>query len=392
MMGLDITDEHRTFRRRLCAFLTQELGSPEAIAAQAPTEHDGYTLEFTRALLRKMGQEGFIGTAWPAPFGGGQDLTFERIFQEEVEYHDAPGASTGTFTYIPFAILDFGTEEQKHLLLPRIRRGECRFFLGYSEPDAGSDLANLQTSALQDGDDFVITGQKVFSSNAHRADFGLVAARTDPQVPKHRGISLFLVDMRSKGISIAQSRTMGGWDHPSVYFEQVRVPATMLFGQRNQGWYHLMGAIDYERAALASPGHALRSFDRLLHYCRTTSREGRPLIEDPLMRQQLAELAVEVEAVRLLTARVFAILAQGGRPDHYASLAVLHKRETVRRIDNVAVRILGMHSQLQPGSRHAPEEGAVEHEYRNNVYFHFAAGGFDITRNVIAARGLGLPR
>jgi hypothetical protein len=391
-MRFTLTDEQEAFRQDICQFLRQEL-SPEVVARHRdPREANGYAWEFSMAFRRKLAARGYLGVGWPREYGGGgKDTVFQLILAEELEYHDAPGID-GTLTYIPPAIMAYGSEAQKAYFLPRIAAGEVEFFLGYSEPGAGSDLAALQTRAVADGDDFVLTGQKVFSSEAHHADYGWVAARTDPDLPKHRGISLFIVDMRSPGIRLGGFTTINGWHHPTVAFEQVRVPRTALVGELNRGWYYIMGAIDFERAALANPGLVRRTFDRLVAYCRTTSHRGKPLIRQPWVRQRLAELSTEVEGARLLSYWVAAMQARGLRPQHETSLAVLVKRETVCALDALAVELAGPGAQLRRGEPGAAAAGEFEYAYKQHLYFSFAAGGFDITRNVIALRGLELPR
>src|SRR5690606_10757038 len=197
---------------------------------------------------------GYIGMGWPSEYGGGgRERIYQTIFWDEMTYARAPGLDR-SITYVPNALLAMGSEEQKKTFLPRIIRGELSWFVGYSEPEAGSDLANLKTQAVQDGDEFVITGQKSFSSDAHKADYGWVATRSDSTLSKHRGLSMFIVDMKSPGVKITQHPTMAGWTHHAVYFDNVRVPRSMLVGQLHEGWKVVMGAIDFERGALAAHG------------------------------------------------------------------------------------------------------------------------------------------
>ena len=391
-MRFTFTEEQEAFRQRVCQFLTKEM-APSAVASHRDArEGNGYTEEFTQTFRKNLGANGFIGVGWPEEYGGqGKDMLFEAILSDEMEYHSAPSIGRA-ISYIPAAILAYGSEEQKAHFLPRIVAGEIDFFLGYSEPEAGSDLASLTTRAVADGDDFVITGQKAFSSDAHHADYGWVVARTDLDVPKHKGMSLFIVDMRSSGISLGGFNTISGWHHPTVAFEEVRVPRSSVVGEVNMGWYYIMGAIDYERAVIGTPGMLLRTFDRLVEYCKTTYRHGKPVIQSPVERRRLAELYAEVEASRLMSYWVASMHARGLQPQHEAGLAFLVKRETVREIDNLAVDILGPTAQLRRGDALAPADGGFEHDYLDRLFFHFAAGGFDISRNVIASRGLGLPR
>ena len=389
--------EQEAFRAELCAFLDAEL--PDEVREQHRDlrEWDGWEAGFAEEFRRRLGARGYIAAPWPTEYGGGgRDIIDRVIFAEEMEYHGAP-AFDRSVTYIPDALLQFGSEAQKRELLPRLGRGECTFFLGYSEPDAGSDLAGLQTRAEERGDTFVITGQKAYSSGADRADYGWVAARTDPDAPKHRGISLFIVDMTSPGIEIARHATTAGWEHHSVAFNGVEVPRSALVGELNEGWRVIMGAIDAERASLGAPGLVLAQLDRLVAHARETPAEDAAghagtLLEDGAVADRLARLAIEVDAAQLVSYWVASLVAHGERGQHEASLALLYKRETARALDVAALELLGPAGALQPDAPGAPLGGAVEREYLDHLYFHFAAGGFDINRNVIATRGLGLPR
>ncbi len=390
-MQFQFTEEQDNFRRRVSDFLTKEL-TPEVVAENwDPLEWSGWSNDFVKVFLKKLADRGFIGISWPEKYGGhGKDVFYEVILREELDYHGAPSGGSATF-FIPHALLRFGSEEQKKFFLPKIRNAETSFFLGYSEPEAGSDLASLQTRAVADGDFFVINGQKTFSSSVHHSDYGWVAARTDPSVPKHKGISVFIVDMKTPGITMTPSVTMSGWNHFDTFFEDVRVPRANLVGELNRGWRIIMGAIDWERAVIGNAGTALANFDRLLAYCKRTERNGRPLSKDPIIRHKLADLAIDVEATRLMCYWLASMYAKGLLPEHEASLLPLFKREIVRRIDYAGVEILGLYAQLKCGCKRAPLNGAVERDYTDQTYLHFAAGGFDITRNVVAIRGLGLP-
>ncbi len=391
-MHFALTDDQLTFRREVCQFLGRELAPELTAPYRDPLEARGYDWDFCIAFRKKLAAHGYVGIGWPKAYGGaGRDMIYQLILAEEMEYHDAPGMD-GSLTYIPMAIMAYGSEAQKQKMIPQIATGEITIFLGYSEPGAGSDLAALRMTAEVDGDDFILTGEKAFSSEAQHADYAWLAARTDPDAPKHRGISLFLVDMTNPGISMGGFTTMSGWHHPTVSFDHVRVPKTDLIGELNRGWYYIMGAIDFERAALGNPGMAVHAFNRLVSHCKSTCRQGKALIQDPLVQLRLAELYTDVEAVRLMSYWVGSMHARGLQPQHETSLSVLAKRETVRALDTYAAELLGPHVQLARGDDLAPADGEIIHDYLDRMYFSFAAGGFDITRNVLATRGLGLPR
>ena len=391
-MELKLTADEAAFRTELRDFLKREL-TPEVWHAHRDMNEQGmWTPAFTKAFRRKLGAAGYIGMGWPKEYGGGgRSRVYQAIFWDEMEYHRAPGLDR-SITYVPNAIMALGSDAQKADLLPKMSRGELSWFVGYSEPDAGSDLASLKTRALEDGDHFIVTGQKSFSSDAHMADYGWIATRTDPTSSKHRGLTMFIVDMTLPGVTVSKYPTLAGWTHHAVHFDQVRVPRSMMVGELHQGWKVVMGAIDFERAALSSAGLVGYQFDRLLAWCMQDRDGAGRKLDDPLVQDELVRLAIEAEGARLMSYWLASLHAKGFRPQHETSLALLVKRETARRLDVAGLELLGPFAPLRTGSPWAALEGEVEVEYRDHLYFQFAAGGFDITRNVVATRGLGLPR
>lgn len=391
-MNFEFTDDQRQFRAQVREFLQREL-TPEVWARHRDTGEQGmWSVAFTKAFRRKLGAAGYIGMGWPSEYGGGgRSRIYQAIFWDEMEYARAPGLDR-SITYVPNALLAFGSDQQKRDLLPRVMRGELAWFVGYSEPEAGSDLANVRTRAVDAGDAFIVTGQKAFSSDAHMADYSLALVRTDPESSRHRGLTLMIVDMRTPGVEISRHPTLAGWTHHAVYFDQVRVPKSMVLGEIGEGWKVVMGAIDFERAALASHGLVAFQLDRLLDWTREGTGQGRPPIEEPSVQDELVRLAIESEGARLTTYWLASLHAKGLMPQHETSLAVLVKRETARRFDAAGLEMLGAFGPLRQGAPGAQFDGDIELEYRDRLYFQFAAGGFDITRNVIAQRGLGLPR
>lgn len=391
-MDFQLTAEQAAFRDEVRAFLRRELTPDVFKAHRDPNEQGMWTVEFTKAFRRKLGAAGYLGMGWPKEYGGGgRSRIYQAILWDEMEYHRAPGLDR-SMTYVPNAVMAFGSTEQKAALLPKMSRGELSWFVGYSEPDAGSDLANIKTRAVADGDHFIVTGQKAFSSDAHMADYVWLATRTDPASQRHRGMTMFIVDMKLPGITIARHPTLAGWTHHSVHFDNVRVPRSMMVGQQDQGWKVIMGAIDFERAALASAGLLHYQLDRLLAWC-ANGRDGvAPPINDPLVQDELVGLAIETEGARIMSYWLASLHARGQMPQHETSLSLLVKRETARLLDVAGMNLLGAFAPLRAGSPHSQLEGEAEAEYRDHLYFQFAAGGFDITRNVVATRGLGLPR
>ena len=389
-MRFEFTEEQQRFREELCQFLRAEL-TPEVCTENLdPSEYSGYRWEFVQHFRKRMSDGGYITVGWPREEGG-KEMIYQVILLEELEYHEAPQLSP-TYTYIPPALILFGTDEQKSFFLPKIRAGEFDFFVGYSEPEAGSDLANLQCRAVQEGDEFVVNGQKLFSSYANHADYAWLAVRTDPDAPRHRGISLLLVDMKSSGVTMDSYKTMGGWVHHGVHFDDVRVPRSMLLGELNRGWYQIMAAIDIERTSNGNPGQVIRLFDDLIIECYETRSNGQRLIDLPTTRATLADLAADVQTSRLAAYWATSLYADGQYPQAETSLVSLVVRETARKIATAHMELLGPYAQLRRGSKWAPHDGSAEFHYLNDMYFHFAAGGFDITRSVIANRGLNMPR
>ena len=309
------------------------------------------------------------------------------MLNEELQYHSAPGVDP-TGSYVPGILCTFGTPEQQERFLPPLRRGEVTFFLGYSEPEAGSDLANLKTFASPEGDGFAITGQKMYSSYADRADFGLVIARTDPTTERHRGLTLFIVDMREPGVEIAEHETMAGWIHHSVYLDHVHAPRSMVVGTVDEGWSVVIGAIDLERATIAQPGRLDRQLDRLVAYALAERADGSRPVEDLRTCDHIVGIGVEIEAARAYCHSLFAREV----PGHAGTLAALLGQEAARAADVVGIDELGLHAQVRGAGLYAPFDGAVEREYREHTVLQFAAGGFDVSRNILATRALGMRR
>jgi alkylation response protein AidB-like acyl-CoA dehydrogenase len=286
-----------------------------------------------------------------------------------------------------------GTEEQKREYLPPIARGEVQWCQGYSEPESGSDLASLQTRAVADGDDFVINGAKIWTSSAHRADHIMVLTRTDPDAPKHRGISFLLADMKTPGIEVRPIINMAN-DHNfnMVIFDNVRVPKKNLVGEYNRGWYVGATLLDFERSGVEYSAGAKRMVEELVEFSKTRKRKGRYLSEDPVVRHQLADLAVDVEISRLLSYNIAYMQSQGLVPNKESSMGKVFGTELQQKVARTGMKILGLYGQLEPDSKYAALQGRLEKSYMTSVSATIAAGTSEIQRNIIASRGLGLPR
>lgn len=386
-------EERRLFRSSLRDFLLTEITPERRAKYLDEDEYGGWAPEYIREFRMKLGERGFIGVGWPAEYGGGgRGMVYEVILADELEYFDAPGLDR-TITYLPQAIISFGTDEQRSLLLPPLRRGEIALCTAYSEAEAGSDLASLRLTAAPDGDVFRVTGQKEYCSQAHIADYAILATRTKTTERKHDGITLFIVDMHDEDrIKITRHRTVAGWYHHSVYFNDVEVPAAMRLGELHEGWRVLMGAVDHERAALSAPGEVARQLDALVGWAARPRPDGRRPMDDAAVADRLVELMIEEEAARTYAYELAERQEAGHSVGADGSLAQLIKREAARRADDLGLDLLGWSAQITRTSERAVLGGHVEHEARDHLYYTFAAGGFDILRNVLARRALGLPR
>lgn len=390
--SLDELAERDGFRDTLRAFLIDELTPERREKHLDEEEYGGWSPQYISEFRRKLGAQGFIGVGWPQEFGGGgQGMVYEVILADELEYFGAPGLDR-TITYLPQAIISYGTAEQKELLLPRLRRGEIALCTAYSEAEAGSDLASLRTPAVRKGDGYCIEGQKEFCSQAHIADYAILAARTRTGERKHDGVTLFIVPMHDERISITRHQTVAGWYHHSVYFDGVEVPETMVLGQLHDGWQVLMGAVDHERAALSAPGEVAKQLDRLIDWAQTDDPSGERALDDDAVADRIVGLVIDEEAARSYAYELAERLDAGQDVGSDGSLALLMKREAARHADGLGIDLLGSSAQLTRVSRHAVAGGHIEYETRDHLYYSFAAGGFDIIRNVLARRSLKLPR
>ena len=283
-----------------------------------------------------------------------------------------------------------GSEEQKKEYIPKIASGEIELALGYTEPEAGSDTANIDIRAVEEGDYYIMNGQKIFNTSCHYTHYHWLCARTEVTTPKHRGLSLFIVPMDSPGISLSALWTIGGERTNQVFYDNVRVPKSCLVGEKNRGFYHMMAALAFERLFPAS--HCRRGLDELINYAKTTTKNGKPLTEDPLTRQKLAELATKVEAAESLVCRIVWMLENNKVPDYEASVNKVFVTELEQDIAYTGLKIMGLYGQLKTGSKYAPIDGVLDHFFLCVARRTVSAGTNEIMRTVIAQRGLGLPR
>lgn len=384
-----IAEEERNFRREIREFLAAEL-RPEAVR-EAQSEERISTAG--KEFIRKLGERRWISLTWPPEWGGQGRPAMDRfVLNDELVYAEAPGAvgtNVGGRIVAPTLLL-YGTEEQKREFLPKIASGTVDFALGYTEPDAGSDLAGIQTRAEWDGEEYIVNGQKLYSTGAHFADYHWLAARTDPTQKRHAGISLFIVDLRSPGIHIRRLDSMMDLRTNVVFYDNVRVPRSRLVGQEGQGFAIMSTALALERMFVT--GDLRRVVEELLAYAKRPRGDGRRLFDEQCWRRRLAQLATEVEIARLLSYRTAWQLSNGQRPGPEATIVKLFVTELQLRLATAAIQMLGHQGELLPGEPDAPFGGFYERFYRRSIMRNIVGGTSEIMRNVIAQRHLGLPR
>ena len=342
---------------------------------------------FSRDLFRRLAERRWLTVGWPEEYGGGGKTFLEQsILDEQIGYQLVQRVGITGLNFAGPAIIKFGTPEQKARYLPPITRGDAEYCQGFTEPDAGSDLASLQMRAEKDGDCFVLNGSKMFTSYYAHADFIYLLARTDPDAPKHRGISLFIVEMDTPGISTRPLPYINGEVAAQTFFDNVRVPRSCLVGQENQGWYHAMTTLDYERAGLERYARVRRTFDDFVDFCKESG-----LGWDSAVSHKLAKVKVGLEGWGLLCWKVAWMQSRGEVPNAEASIAFLYGTQQRLYFAQEAMEILGRLGTLTPESDAAPIQGAIEGLSREAMHMH-GAGTMEIHRNIIAQRGLGLPR
>jgi alkylation response protein AidB-like acyl-CoA dehydrogenase len=396
-MHLEYTPKEERFRNEVRTWLTANLPKDwEDIAND--DQNMGEWMAFLKRWQRELYDAGWAGISWPKEYGGrGATINEQLIFTEEMARVKAPNlinVSIGIELVGP-AIIHHGTEEQKRRYLPKILSAEEIWSQGFSEPGAGSDLASLQTRAAIEGDHFIVTGQKVWTSWAEYSDYCILLARTDPEAPKHKGISFLLVDMRSPGITIRPTvQITGEAEFSEVFFDGVRVARENLVGGLNQGWMVAMTVLMHERGTSAI-GYQIRfrsELDELIELSKSIDRDGRRASEDPLMRQKLAQAFIEVEVLKYNIYRSATQIMRSGKPGPESSIIKLFWSEMDRRQKETGMEMLGLYSQLVKGSKRAVDHGKWPHAFLWSRAGTIYAGSSEIQRNIIAERVLGMPR
>jgi len=392
-MRFAFTAEQEAFRTEVNDFLRDALPADWEGADNAIDEE---SYNFGRQFLKKLAPKRWIAPAWPREYGGlAMSLWDQVIFNEAMGYARAPIINTAAVGYLGPTIILYGTEEQEQKHLPGVTSGDVVWCQGYSEPNSGSDLASLQTRAVRDGDDFIINGQKIWTSQAHYADWMFLLARTDPDAPKHRGISYFLVDMKTPGIAVRPLINMAdGAGFNEVFFENVRVPADGLLGEENRGWYIATTTLDFERSSIGGTSQAKRSLEDLTRFAMTEREggNGRRIWEKAPVRHAIADLWIDLETARLLSYRVVSMQARGLVPNYEASIIKVFNSEYIQRQSRIGMHLMGMYGGLWEDSPWVKLRGRFAKSYVASVGIAIAGGTSEIQRNIIAQRGLGLPR
>jgi 3-oxocholest-4-en-26-oyl-CoA dehydrogenase alpha subunit len=386
-VDFSLTPEQEAFQKEVRTFIEEHL-TPEL---REEVEREQYAIgPLGKQFVRLMGQQGWLGIGWPREYGGqGRGAIEQWLFLEEMAVEGLPTGGLTLNSAGP-TLMRIGSEHQKRQYLGRILRGEIEFAIGYTAPNAGSDLASLQTRAVREGDSYVINGQKIYTSAAHHSTHIWLLARTDPKAPKHQGISIFIVPIDAPGVTIRPLETLGSERSNEVFFEDARIPAENLVGEENRGWYYAAIALDFERLM---PHSRTRSFlEYLIDYAKNTVVDGLPLSKHPRVRITLAQLAVDLEIARLFSLRDAWMLERGQIPNAEASIFKVWFTELNGRIATAAQDIMGPYALLRAEDPLAPQEGRLEKLYRGFPLYKFAGGTNEVMRNIIAQRGLGMPR
>jgi len=394
-MDLNSTPQDEAFRQSVRQWLADNLPKKKL-----------ETIEERKEWHRKLYDAGYLGMGWPKEYGGQNARPMEQaIVGAEMARVNAPAAVNGLgIGIVGPTIIHHGTEEQKQRYIRNILNADEIWCQLYSEPNAGSDLAGLRTRADRVGDEYIVNGQKIWTSGGLNADWGILLARTDPDAPKHQGISCFLLDMHAPGVEVRPIKQISGSsEFCEVFFTDVPVPAENLIGELNRGWQIAQTTLSYERGGntLSRVSRQLAQFDRLLEVARTLKRNGRPAIEDPIIRQQLGQMYAEIEVLRYATLRLLSRLEKGLRPGPDSSISKLYYSELDKRLQEMTQTILGPYGQLTTGLSPDLALDGGEGEGDGGTWAHsfvwsragtIYAGSNEIQKNIIGERVLGLPK
>jgi len=389
-MNFELSPEERAFEQEVESFL-REHASPEVMDPNPEQLSQTVDSPAKRAFMRKLAERGWLGMSWPKAYGG-RELSgiYDFILTEALSRWGAPQPGKGV-GIVGKTLIRRGNEKLKSEFLPQIMRGEIEFAIGYSEPQAGSDAANMQLRATKVDGGWRLDGQKSWTTSAHFADWYWVGARTDTTV-KHKGITLFLIPMKHPGFTIRPIWTIGDERTNEVFFDGVVVPDDYVVGQLNAGFTYISEALDLERFAMMPVGPLEEKVKALVSWAKSATRDGEPVKGDPVVRARLARAVTELEVARMLQRRVISAALRDRVPTLEASEYKLYMNECGKRVANTALDLIGPEGVLRPGEDGAPLGGRFERSYRYTVVDTIGGGTSEIQKNIIASRGLGLPR
>ena len=391
-MNFNFTPEEEAFRKEVRSWLEQDLPDDLRGRGFAASRADMEEVKRLRAWQKTMHEAGYVGMDWAREFGGrGAPITEMVILYQEMARAESPQlVNRGGVSMLGPTLMKFGTPKQQERFLTKILTAEDLWCQGFSEPNAGSDLANLQTRAVRDGDHFVVNGQKVWTSMGHVADWGFFLVRTDPDAAKHKGISFLLIDMKTPGITVRPLRQMTGEaEFNETFLDNVRVPVENLVGKLNEGWSVAITTLAYERDLLTFIRHI--SLRNALHrLVRLTQARGRAA--DPIVRQKIAQLWIGEQALQLNGYRSLTKILRGGAPGPEGSTSKLFWSQLDQELAQAATEVLGPYSQLSHGAERAPDEGQWEFYTSLAMASGIRAGTSEILRNILGERVLGLPK
>jgi alkylation response protein AidB-like acyl-CoA dehydrogenase len=386
-VNLDFTDEQKELIKEVRRFIAKE-ATPEMLKESHENEYI-YGGPEGRKFIKKFAANGWLTPGWPKEYGGlGAPEMLTYIIRNEMAYAGVPIHFAGAHMGGP-TILRFGTEANKKYLLP-LAKGEIEFALGYTEPGAGSDLMGLEMYAEDKGDHFLVNGQKTFNTHAHVADYHWLAVRTDLNPPKHKGISILIVDLKTQGITIRPMTTMAGTRTNEVYYDNVKVPRENLVGEKNLGFRYIMSALDFER--MFPFGHYLKFYEDLVEYAKTQTVNGKPLGKDPNIRQKLAQIEIEFTILKMLYYRLAHMLDNGKIPNYQSSMEKTFFAELTQHLADVALAVTGLSGLVSANDKRTVLHGRTDFFYRWCIIETIYGGTSEIQRNIIAQRGLELPR
>ena len=387
-MELDFTSDQKKFRDELRVYFAEMMN--DELVTELRTDGEGGGPCF-RAAMKQMGADGLLGVGWPEEYGGQGRTPMEQfIFADEVQTAGFPLPFLTLNTVGP-TIMQYGTDEQKADLLPKVVAGEIFFAIGYSEPGAGTDLASLQTSAQRNGDEWVINGQKMWTSLAGYSDYIWLAVRTDPDAPKHRGLSMFLVPTTADGYSRQKIMTVGGVTTNATFYDDVRVPADALIGGENNGWSLITGQLNHERISLTSIGPIRRNLRDVVDWARETKVDGERVVDKGWVRHNLARVYAKVQVVRLMNWKQ-AWAAQEGQPHpSMASACKVFGSELNIEAYRAMMEITSARANIGGEGQGAVLQGRIESSYRNGLILTFGGGTNEVQRDIVAMAGMGLP-